>query len=334
MSIARTGYSSSELMVPKELDDQPEHYGYPFPSAYSCVKEEVGFAEVSEWISSGRDELVAEAADCGVVLFQGLPLRTPDDFHSFVELFDLPAFTYEDSLSNAVRVNYTPRVFSANEAPSEVTINLHHEMAQTPIYPSKLFFFCQEAPDSGGATPVCRSDVLWDRLVDENPGFANRCEEKGLKYSHVMPPFEDFRSGMGRSWKSTFSVQTKDELESRMSELRYSLEWMEGECARATTPALPAVRTLAGGRKVFFNQLVAAFTAWDDSRNESAKALTFGDGSPMDLEGARLAAELAEELTFDLSWQPGDVALIDNFVAMHGRRTFVGKRKVLASLVS
>jgi hypothetical protein len=27
------------------------------------------------------------------------------------------------------------------------------------------------------------------------------------------------------------------------------------------------------------------------------------------------------------------VALVDNFVAMHGRRTFTGTRKVLASLI-
>jgi alpha-ketoglutarate-dependent taurine dioxygenase len=32
--------------------------------------------------------------------------------------------------------------------------------------------------------------------------------------------------------------------------------------------------------------------------------------------------------------QRADVALVDNYVTMHGRRTFRGKRKVLASLVA
>ena len=46
------------------------------------------------------------------------------------------------------------------------------------------------------------------------------------------------------------------------------------------------------------------------------------------------AIALADELTFDIDWQTGDVALLDNFLVMHGRRTFSGERRVLASLVA
>ena len=48
----------------------------------------------------------------------------------------------------------------------------------------------------------------------------------------------------------------------------------------------------------------------------------------------QIAIELADELSFDIAWQPGDVALIDNFLVMHGRRPFTGERRVLASLVA
>ena len=60
-------------------------------------------------------------------------------FDDFVAGFNLPNFAYDESLSNAVRHNRTPRVFTANEAPQDVEIFLHHEMAQTPYYPSHLF---------------------------------------------------------------------------------------------------------------------------------------------------------------------------------------------------
>jgi hypothetical protein len=47
---------------------------------------------------------------------------------------------------------------------------------------------------------------------------------------------------------------------------------------RVTTPVLPAVRTLEDGRRVFFNQLIAAFQGWQDKRNVAQKSICFGDG--------------------------------------------------------
>ena len=48
----------------------------------------------------------------------------------------------------------------------------------------------------------------------------------------------------------------------------------------------------------------------------------------------QVAIDLSDALTFDLAWQNGDVALVDNFLVMHGRRPFSGQRRVLASLVA
>ena len=101
-----------------------------------------------------------------------------------------------------------------------------------------------------------------------------------------------------------------------------------------TTAALPAVRTLGDGRKTFFNQLIAAFRGWADTRNDPNKAITFGGGAPITAEDMAPAIALADELTHDLAWQAGDVALVDNFAVMHGRRPFSGRRRVLASLVA
>jgi hypothetical protein len=231
-----------------------------------------------------------------------------------------------------VRVNYTERIFSANEAPADVTIYFHHEMAQTPIYPAKLFFFCQTPAEEGGETPLCRSDVLFERLAERCPEFAKDCEEKGLRYSNVMPAENDPKSGMGRSWKSTLRAETREEAESRLREIEYEWEWLPDGSLRATTPVLPAVRDVGQGRKAFFNQLIAAFQGWKDDRNDPSKAIRFGDGSPLDRDAVNIATELAYEMAFDLPWQKGDAVLVDNFVTMHGRRTFRGTRKVLASL--
>ena len=232
-----------------------------------------------------------------------------------------------------MRRNRTERVFTANEAPPSVSIFLHHEMAQTPVYPSKLFFFCEHAQMTGGATPLCRSDVLLAELTKVRPGFVAACEQLGVRYSNTMPLEDDLASGQGRSWRSTLSVADKAAAEEKLTGLGYSWQWQDDQSLRVTTPSLPAVRMLDDGRKVFFNQLIAAFRGWKDERNSAEKSICFGDSTAIDAADMAVAIELADELSFDTSWQTGDVALVDNFLVMHGRRPFEGERRILASLV-
>jgi alpha-ketoglutarate-dependent taurine dioxygenase len=318
---------------PFDVEGQQIYSHGAFPLALNCAAPPTLDAAAA-WIAENRDQLCERAARHGAILFRGFPIADANEFDRFVAAFDLPNFAYEDSLSNAVRVIKTPRVFTANEAPPTVTIFLHHEMAQTPVYPGKLFFFCEQPAETGGATPLCRSDVLWERLEAECPRFAEQCESKGLRYSNVMPSQDDPSSGMGRSWQSTLRAHTREDAETRLKALGYSWTWLPDDCLRATTPVLPAVRKLTDGRTSFFNQLIAAFQGWKDERNDPSKAITFGDGTPLDREAVNVATRLGEELSFNVPWRQGDVALVDNFVTMHGRRTFTGTRKVLASLVA
>ncbi len=319
---------------PVELPDAQRVFGESFPVAYGCDDSSAGLEACLDWVGQHCQRVVEQASAHGAVLFRGLPIESDVEFDAFVTAFDLPNFTYGESLSNAVRVNRTERVFTANEAPADVEIFLHHEMAQTPVYPSRLFFYCEAAPTSGGATPLCRSDLLFDRLMQSLPAFARDCAAKGLRYSNVMPGENDAASGMGRSWQSTLNANSTSEAEARLTQLGYTWLWQDDGSLRVTTPALPATRTLESGRTSFFNQLIAASKGWKDARNDPSKSLTFGDGSPLDPDDVLAAAALADEITYDLRWQRGDVALVDNYVAMHGRRPFTGTRKVLASLIA
>jgi hypothetical protein len=239
-----------------------------FPLILACQSDNATLDDTVEWISQNRATLDQQAAKHGAILFRGFPVVTDQDFDRFIRAFDFPNFTYQDSLSNAVRTNRTERVFTANEAPSSVNICLHHEMAQTPIYPSKLFFFCEKAAEQGGATPLCRSDVLFERMKHELPEFAADCENKGLLYSHVMPAADDAASGMGRSWQSTWKATTRQEAEQRMTSLGYTWEWQDDGCLKVTTPVLQAVPTLDDGRTAFFHQRRAAFPGGKDARND------------------------------------------------------------------
>ena len=302
----------------------------------TIVMNQAGFTEVPEvldWLTAEVALFKEQLASTGAVLFRGFPVSSPEDFDAFSAAFGYGDFTYKESLSNAVRINLTPRVFTANEAPPDVEIFLHHEMAQTPVYPSRLLFYCEQAADSGGTTPICRSDILLDRLRQKAPNFVAMCLAKGVRYSQTMPLHDDLGSGQGRSWASTLSAQAQADAEAKLTKLGYTWSWQADQSLSVTTPVLPAIRELADGRSVFFNQLIAAFRGWKDARNSGEKSISFGDGTAIEHTDMAVAIELADELSFDIPWKTGDVALVDNFLVMHGRRPFQGTRKVLASLV-
>lgn len=314
------------------VDGQQHHGSSLFPYVLSGEKADLSIDSAAAWVKSNQSELLRLASDHGAVLLRGFPVAGANDFDALIQSLDLPNFPYEESLSNAVRVNRTPRVFSANEAPAEVQIFFHHEMAQTPLYPRWIMFSCEVSSERGGATPICRSDVLLERLSRQCPQFVKDCEQLGLRYTSVMPSENDANSGMGRSWRSTLGVESREAAEARLVQLGYAWQWLDDGCLRATTPPLPAVVTLEDGRRVFFNQLIAAFHGWKDARNDPSKAICHADGTPLHADSVSVAVELADELAYDLSWQVGDVVILDNMVSMHGRRPFVGTRKVVASL--
>ncbi|MGO4891472.1 TauD/TfdA family dioxygenase [Flavobacterium sp. W21_SRS_FM6] len=298
-----------------------------FPSVVVNDGSVTNLEQAAVWIKAHLPELESKLRESGAILFRGFPLDSAETFDEFSQAFAYPNFTYKESLSNAVRINFTERVFTANEAPKDVEIFLHHEMAQTPISPSKLFFFCKAAAEQGGATPLCRSDMLFAEFARQQPQWAEAFITKGLKYTTQMPAENDANSGQGRSWKSTLNVSDLAQAESKLKELGYSWTWLEDGSLRATTPILPAVIDIGQEQKVFYNQLIAAFMGWKGVRENPAKAITFGDDSPIPIEALELMVSLSKDYTFDLPWQDGDVALVDNYITMHGRRPYSGERK-------
>ena len=290
--------------------------------------------QAKQWISGNVATLKKELDCTGAILFRGFPVTDAESYDAFFAAFGYPNFTYQESLSNAVRINYTEYVFTANEAPKEVEIYLHNEMAQTPVYPGIISLFCENAADHGGATVICRSDSVYQQLLAAEPEMTNKLEQAGIKYTTLMPGQDDPESGQGRSWRGTLSVETVAEAEDKLRSLGYSWSWNEDGSLSAQTAALPAIRTLEGGRKVFFNQLIAAYLGWKGVRENPSVALCFGDGSEIPKHFLESIVSIAKSLSYDIEWQDGDVAIVNNNLAMHGRLPYSGerKRKVLVVL--
>ena len=94
-----------------------------------------------DWIEDHRELILDRTHNHGAFLLRGFPVDGEHDFEKVIKTFRLENLSYDNTLSNAIRKNVTKRVFTANEAPKEVKIHLHHELAQTPMPPTHLFFY-------------------------------------------------------------------------------------------------------------------------------------------------------------------------------------------------
>ena len=289
-----------------------------------------------DWLKENKIFIELKLEEHGAIIFKDLPVKTAEDFDQFVSTFNYETFTYEESLSNAVRINKTDKVFTANEAPREVEIFLHHEMAQTPTYPKNIFFFCKSASETGGETPLCRSDQLYEALLKADKALVESFEKFGVIYNSIMSSVDELISGQGRSWQKTLGVSSKNDAEEKLSKLGYSWNWIEDDNLSVTTKTLQATKELGNGQKSFFNQVIAASLGWKKNSENQIAPVRFGNGEEIKESYIELISELAQSLTLLRSWQDHDILLIDNYRVMHGRKPFAGNknREVLVSLTN
>lgn len=80
----------------------------------------------------------------GAVLFRGFPTPQAIHFDKFVKAIGFENFPYVGGA--APRYNVVGNIFTTNEAPPDKLIPFHHEMAQVAEFPTKIFFYCENAP--------------------------------------------------------------------------------------------------------------------------------------------------------------------------------------------
>ncbi|KAK9101202.1 hypothetical protein Scep_024632 [Stephania cephalantha] len=325
--------STRTLLVQTQIPQQRTIDGLIFPSVLSVSSSPTNpsdLARALHEIQSQKPWLESLLHSSGALLLRGLPLSTAHHFNRLVEAFDYEELPYVGGI--APRSNVVGRVFTANESPPHQKIPFHHEMAQVPEFPSKLFFFCEEEPGSGGETPIVLSHVIYDKMKKKFPEFVEELEAEGLVYTRVLGASDDLTSAIGRGWQSTFMTKDKSIAEERAARLGTKLEWMEDGVKTVMGP-IPAVKyDKTRGRKIWFNSMVAAYTGWKDARNDPVKAVTFGNGKPLPGDIVLECSKLLEEESVAVPWKKGDVLLVDNWAVLHSRRPFEPPRRILASL--
>ncbi|XP_057977425.1 clavaminate synthase-like protein At3g21360 isoform X1 [Malania oleifera] len=320
-----------ESFVEIGIPQQRCYNGSVFPTVLSPnPASHFDLSALTQAVKAHKPWVEARLHSAGALLLRGFPVATPSDFNDVVEAFGFPELPYVGGA--APRSNVVGRVFTANESPPDRKIPFHHEMAQVPEFPSKLFFFCEVEPASGGETPIVRSHIVYKRMKERYPEFVERLEQHGLLYTRVLGEEDDPSSPIGRGWKSTFLTKDKNTAEERAAGLGMKLEWLEDTVKTIMGP-IPAIKfDETRQQKIWFNSMVAAYTGWEDARNDPVKAVTFGDGKPLPADIIYDCLKILDEESVAIPWQRGDVLLLDNLAVLHSRRSFDPPRRVLASL--
>ncbi|KAH6820811.1 2-oxoglutarate and oxygenase superfamily protein [Perilla frutescens var. hirtella] len=319
--------TNSIIFAETRIPHQRDYGGVVFPAVLSpaaTVSLTAAVKEQKPWL----DSLLHKH---GAILFRGFDsLATASDFNDLVEAFGYEELPYVGGA--APRTSVVGRVFTANESPPDQKIPFHHEMAQVPKYPAKLFFFCEVEPASGGETPIVLSHVVYERMKEKYPDFVEKLEKEGLIYTRVLGEEDDPSSPIGRGWKSTFLTADKAVAEERAAKLNMKLEWTDDGVKTIMGP-IPAIKhDETRQRKIWFNSMVAAYTGWEDKLNDPKKAVTFGDGTPLPDHIIYDCLKILEEESVAVPWQKTDVLLIDNLAVLHSRKPFTPPRRILASL--
>ena len=144
--------------------------------------------------------------------------------------------------------------------------------------------------------------------------------------------------GHGYSWGGFESLglhqNVREQAENKLLNLGYKWQWHADGSLSAQTRVLSAIRAVDSGRQVFFNQIIAAYQGWQGVKENPSVGICFGDDSAIPRHFLDKICEIAADTAYDLMWQDGDVAVVDNHLSMHGRRPYDGDRvrRVLVTL--
>jgi TfdA family taurine catabolism dioxygenase TauD len=207
-------------------------------------------------------------------------------------------------------VEHVATVNQGNDA-----IPLHRESSFLPTQPDVLALYCRRPPTSGGQTVVCDGVALAQVLPDPLRRFLDR---EQLVWRFRMPP---------QRWNAVLNTTSQKVAAVRIAELMkraplatYDYFFDDGHLdGTYRSPLLlptfwqsePALSTSVLN---YYHRNAGPYVA------KSLHTVTLSDGSAVPEYVLETITDCGERLSAEVTWQPGDMLLIDNSHVMHGRR--------------
>ncbi|MDA0342442.1 MAG: TauD/TfdA family dioxygenase [Proteobacteria bacterium] len=288
--------------------------------------------DLAVWSRAHLVQLEALAARHPVILLRGFELR---DEAAFARVRDVlvpkpAAYMYRST----PRVAVAEGIMTATEYPASEEIPQHCENAYQRDWPMRLLFCCLVSPETGGQTPLSDVAKVTARIDEADLDLV---EARGIRY------IRNYHTGFDLDWRTVFQTDQRTAVEAFCDTHDISFEWLDDGRLRTTQVCQGTARRPTSAERLWFNQAQLFHPSalgpemMEDMLDifgvdELPRDARLGDGAPISpvlLDNVRTAFA-AEARDFD--WRAGDVMIVDNMRAAHGRRAFTGHRRVLVSM--
>lgn len=268
----------------------------------------------------------------GGVLFRGLPVESPSDFEAFVKAFTPSIISYE--FGSTPRSQVYQQVYTSTEYPSDQHIPLHNEQAYTTEWPMKIWFYCGQPSEEGGYTPIADSREVLTRIP-------SRIRERFIR-KRVMY-VRNYGNGLDLPWQKVFNTEDRTTVEKFCRKSGILFEWKPDGELRTRQIAQAVAAHPVTQEQVWFNQAhlfhvsnlepdVREALLCAVSEDDLPRHACYGDGTSIETDVLDEIRDVYRCLAVQFSWQKGDVLMLDNMLAAHGRTPYKGKRQILVAM--